>query len=257
MSVQSEAVESAIAKYEPVIGLEVHVQLSTRTKIFCGCPTGFGAEPNQLTQREKNAGWKLLFDGKTLDGWRGYRMKGPPARGWEVQDGSLKTVPKVKGSEIITEQEFNDFDLRWEWRIAVAGNNGVKYFVTEERPQAPGHEYQMLDDDKHPDGRIGPHRQTASFYDVLPPAANKPLKPVGEWNASRVVVKGNHVEHWLNGAKVLDYDLGSDQLKAALARSKFKSFPDFGKKIAGHIMLTYHGDECWFRNIKIRELPAR
>lgn len=218
---------------------------------------GFGAEPQQLTDAEQKAGWKSLFDGKSLNGWRGYRMKGPPAAGWEVQDGVLKTVPKVKGGEIITEQKFNDFELSWEWRIAAAGNNGVKYFVSEDRPKAPGHEYQMLDDDKHPDGKIGPHRQTAAFYDVLPPAAGKPLKPVGEWNASRVIVKGDHVEHWLNGAKVLAYDLGSDQLKAGLARSKFKGVADFGTKIEGHIMLTYHGDECAFRNLKIRELPAR
>src|SRR6185295_12791096 len=102
---------------------------------------GFSAEPNALTSAEKSAGWKLLFDGQSLNGWRGYRMKGPPETGWEVQDGILKTVPKVKGSEIITEQKFNDFELSWDWRIAAAGNNGVKYFVTEDRPKAPGHEY--------------------------------------------------------------------------------------------------------------------
>jgi len=213
-----------------------------------------GARPNELTAVEKKDGWKLLFDGKTFNGWRGYRQKAMPEAGWEIRDGAIKTVPKAKGAEIITEQKFNDFDLSWEWKIAEAGNNGIKYFVTEERPKAPGHEYQMLDDDKHPDGKIGPHRQTASFYDVLPPAADKKLKPVGEWNASRISVKGNHVEHWLNGAKVLAYELGSDEVKAGLAKSKFKGFPDFGTKIEGHIMLTYHGDECWFRNLKVREL---
>ena len=134
------------------------------------------------------------------------------------------------------------------------GNNGIKYFVTEARSKAPGPEYQMLDDAKHPDGKIGPKRQTASFYDVLPPAANKPSRPGGEWNASRITVRGNHVEHWLNGQMVLAYDLGSPAVKAGLAASKFKDFADFGTKINGHIMLTYHQDECWYRNIKLREL---
>ncbi|NBR84897.1 MAG: DUF1080 domain-containing protein [Verrucomicrobia bacterium] len=207
---------------------------------------------NTLTEAEKKDGWKLLFDGKTFTGWRGYRQKAMPAAGWEIQDGTLKTVAKVKGSEIITEQKFGDFDLVWEWRIAPAGNNGIKYCVLEERPKAPGHEYQMLDDDGHPDGKIGPHRQTASFYDVLPPAKDKKLKPVGEWNLSRILVQGNHCEHWLNGAKVLSFDLGSDEVKAGLAKSKFKNIPDFGTKVEGHIMLTYHNDECWFRNLKVR-----
>ena len=211
-------------------------------------------KPNELSAAEKKDGWKLLFDGSTFKGWRGYRKPGLPEGGWEIKDGTLKTIPKAKGGELITEQKFNDYDLSWEWKIAEAGNNGIKYFVTEGRPGAPGHEYQMLDDDKHPDGKIGPHRQTAAFYDVLPPAANKPLKPVGEWNLSRIIIKGNHVEHWLNGAKVLAYDLGTDEVKAGLAKSKFKGFPDFGTKIEGHIMLTYHSDECWFRNMKIREL---
>ena len=166
----------------------------------------------------------------------------------------LKTIPKEKGNELITAAKFTDYELSWEWRVAVGGNNGVKYFVTEDRPKAPGHEYQMLDDEKHPDGKIGPKRQTASFYDVLPPAANKPSRPGGEWNASRITVRGNHVEHWLNGQMVLAYDLGSPAVKAGLAASKFKDFADFGTKITGHIMLTYHQDECWYRNIKLREL---
>ena len=117
------------------------------------------AELNTLTAAEKKDGWQLLFDGKTTTGWRGYRQKAMPAAGWEVQDGTLKTVSKVKGGEIITEQKFTDFDLSWEWRIAKDGNNGIKYFVLEERPKAPGHEYQMLDDDGHPDGKRSEERR--------------------------------------------------------------------------------------------------
>ncbi|MST94831.1 MAG: DUF1080 domain-containing protein [Pedosphaera sp.] len=215
------------------------------------------AEPNTLTPEEKAAGWKLLFDGQSLKGWRGYKKTTPPGPGWKVEDGLLKKVAKVSGGDIITEEKFDNFELTWEWRVAIAGNNGVKYLVTELRPGAPGHEYQMLDDTGHPDGKIGPKRQTASFYDVLPPAADKKLNPPGEWNSSRILVQGNHIEHWLNGAKVLAYDLGSDEVKAALAASKFKNAPAFGDKIKGHIMLTDHSDEAWFRNMKIRELPAK
>ena len=216
------------------------------------------AQPtNTLTDEEKAAGWKLLFDGRSLQGWRLYGKKAAPESGWKVEDGLLKKLPKQRGGDIITEAKFEDFDLTWEWRITTGGNNGLKYLVTEERTAGPGHEYQMLDDDVHPDGKRGPKRQTASFYEVLPPAADKPVKPVGEWNLSRVLIQGNHVEHWLNGAKVLEYELGSEAVMAGVANSKFKNAPGFGTKIKGHIMLTDHQDECWFRNMKIRELPAK
>jgi len=212
---------------------------------------------NTLTPMEKKQGWRLLFNGSSLEGWRGYRMQGLPEGGWEIKDGLLKTVPKAKSRELITIEKFDNFEFSWEWRIAPAGNNGIKYFVTEDRPAAPGHEYQMIDDTTNADGKVGLQRTTAAFYDVLPPAADRPTKPAGEWNQSRVVVQGNHVEHWLNGKKVLEYELGSDRVKEGLAQSKFKKFPDFGTKIQGHIMLTYHNDECWFRNLKVRVLPAK
>jgi hypothetical protein len=216
------------------------------------------APANELTAAEKADGWVLLFDGKTFAGWRGYREKGPPARGWEIKDGLLKTVPRVSGgSQPVTEKTFTDFELTWEWRIAEGGNNGIKYFVTESRPSAPGPEYQMIDDARHADAKRGPLYQTGAFYDVLPPAVDKPLKPAGEWNASRLVVKGNHVEHWLNGKMILAYEVGSPEVKAGIARSKFKGEAGFGDKIATPILLTYHDDECWYRNIKIRELPAK
>jgi hypothetical protein len=209
-------------------------------------------KPNTLTKDEEAAGWRLLFNGMNFDGWRGYRMQGPPKAGWEVKDGLLKTVPKAPGRELITVRKYIDFEFTWEWKIAPGGNNGIKYFVTEERPAAPGHEYQMVDDKENEDGSVS-NRVTASFYDVLPPSNARP-NAAGEWNQSRVIVKDNHVEHWLNGQKVLEYEAGSDRLKQALLRSKFAGIRDFGSKIPGHIMLTYHHDECWFRNLKIREL---
>ncbi|MSU71901.1 MAG: DUF1080 domain-containing protein [Opitutus sp.] len=223
------------------------------------------AADNQLTATEKAAGWQLVFDGKSLDGWRGYRLKGVPENlGWEVNDGTLhakqvkydmSNIPmaQFRKSELITEKKFNDFELSWDWKLSKAANNGIKYFVTEERPSAPGPEYQMMDDANHPDGKMGPTHHTGAFYDVLPGAADK-ASPIGQWNTSRVVVRGNHVEHWLNGQKVVDCQLGSPEVKAGLAKSKFKNEPGFGEKIAGHIMLTYHGDETWVKNFKVREL---
>jgi hypothetical protein len=210
------------------------------------------AADNELTETERAAGWQLLFDGKTMEGWRGYGDA--PIVGWEVRDDTLRALAKTGGSALVTAKSFSDFELTWEWKLSHAGNNGVKYFVTAERLSAPGHEYQMLDDENHPDGKIGPHRQTAAFYDVLPPAPDKPSRPIGEWNLSSVLVRGNQVEHWLNGRKVLSYELGSPELKAALAKSKFANAPGFGEKIDGAIMLTYHGDDCWYRSIKVREL---
>ena len=210
--------------------------------------------PNTLTAAEAAAGWTLLFDGKTLDAWRGYRRETLPDAGWEIKDGTLRTVAKVKGAELITRKTFKDFELTWEWRVAPGGNNGVKYFVTEQRPKSPGHEYQMIDDTGYP-GKLTPQQLTAAFYDVLPAAVEKPFRPAGEWNASRIVIRGMRVEHWLNGKNVLTYELGSAAVKAGLETSKFKGEPGFGDKIAGHLMLTYHQDECWYRNLKIREMP--
>lgn len=213
------------------------------------------AADNTLTAAEKSAGWQLLFDGKSFAGWRGYRKPaGEPIAGWEVKDGTLHCLPKAKGDQPITERKFRDFEFVWDWKIMPKGNNGVKYFVTEQRPKSPGPEYQMLDDAGHPDGKIGPHRQTASFYEVLPPAADKPLRAPGEWNTSKIVVRGPKVEHWLNGRKVLAFELGSDEVKAGIAKSKFKNEAGFGDKIDGHLLLTYHNDDCWYRNLKIREL---
>jgi hypothetical protein len=219
--------------------------------------TATTSAPNQLTPEQHKQGWRLLFDGKTTAGWRGFKEADFPSQRWEVQDGSLHLRPTGTGDshgagDIVTTDAFSsDFDLRWEWRISPGGNSGVKYFVTEEREGPIAHEYQVLDDARHPDAKVGPHRQTAAFYDVMPPAADKPLRPVGEWNLSRVVVAGNHVEHWLNGRKVLAYELGSPETKAAIAKSKFKDVAGFGTKIPGRILLQDHGDEVWYRNVRI------
>jgi hypothetical protein len=210
-------------------------------------------EPNQLTPAEKADGWRLLFDGQTSRGWRSFKKETFPQKGWKIEDGWLKCIAGARGGDIITVDLFTNFELSWEWRLPAKANNGVKYFITEQRQQAIGHEYQMLDDSTED----RPKEQTASFYNVLPPNPHKPVHLAPETNQSRVIVQGNHVEHWLNGEKVLEYECGSDAVKAAVAQSKFKNVPGFGDKITGHILLTEHHDEAWFRNIKLRELPAK
>jgi len=201
----------------------------------------------------ETADWKPLFDGKTTAGWRGYGRPDFPPKGWVVEDGCLHLIAGGGGGNLITVDQFTDFELQWEWRIGPKGNNGVKYLVTETRPNSPGHEYQMVDDATE----SGPKHQTASFYDVLPPQRTPRVNPPGSWNQSRLVLRGQQVEHWLNGEKVLTYELGSTEVRAAIAQSKFKDARGFGEKIKGPILLTDHHSETWFRNIRIREFPVQ
>jgi hypothetical protein len=203
--------------------------------------------------------WTPLFDGKSLAGWRGYKKADASETRWKVDNGTL-TLPPNDGKDtrgardIITAETYDNFDLRWEWKAAPGANSGVKYFVLEDQNSAIGHEYQIIDDSKHPDAQIGAHRQTAAFYDVLP-AADRPIKPAGEWNVSEVRAHGNHIEHWLNGKKVLQYELDSPDLRAAIAKSKFKDIARFGKPQKGHILIQDHGDQVWYRKVEIRKTP--
>ena len=213
---------------------------------------------NALTTSEKMEGWRLLFDGKTTSGWRAFKGTSFPSDKWAVADGCLKKVSTGTGDsrgigDIVTAEAFDDFDLRFEWRISPGGNSGVKYLVSEAREGPIAHEYQVLDDERHPDAKVGPQRRSAAFYDVLPPdSARKTLRPVGEFNQGRILVSGNHVEHWLNGQKVVEYELGSPELKAAVAKSKFKDVAGFDAKLKGPILLQDHGDEACYRNIRIK-----
>jgi hypothetical protein len=212
---------------------------------------------NQLSPEEKRQGWKLLFNGENSQGWHAFKRNSFPTNGWTVQDGWFECLGK-SGTDIVSEDEYDQFDLQWDWKIEPAGNSGLKYFVLDTRSSALGHEYQMLDDEKNPDGRIAQGKHvTASFYDVLKPTVTPPTKPVGEINHSRILVQGNHVEHWLNGTKVLEYDCGSDAVKAAVAASKFKSVPEFGNRVKGHLLLQDHHSRVWFRNIKLLDLSGK
>ena len=224
---------------------------------------------NQLTKTEKKEGWQLLFNGKSLKGWRGFGLKKAPD-GWVVEDGTIKILPKtdwprqadgqpILGADLITVETFDNFELVWDWKIGKGGNSGVKYNVSEElsisyppKGCALGFEYQMMDDSGLKGRSM--HNSTGSLYDLVPPAEEKLLKPVGQFNTSRILFHGNHVEHWLNGKKVLEYDMGSNSFDALIQKSKFKDIPGFAEKRKGHIVLQDHAEEAWFKNIKIRKL---
>jgi hypothetical protein len=255
---------------------ELQMNILQRTRIywhFAALATGLAAFPvmlhaadpgrhNVLSPAEEQQGWRLLFDGKTTNGWRGFQKTAFPAHGWAVADGCLKCLGQ-KGGDLVTTAKFTDFELTWEWRLSPGGNSGVKYFVDEKRADtkgkvygsAIGHEYQMIDDNNYPEP-ITAKQHTAGFYDVIPPTHAQP-KPVGEFNQSRIVVSGKHVEHWLNGALAVAYQTDSAETAAGIASSKFKNVPGFANKIATPILLQDHNTTVWFRDLKLRPLPAQ
>lgn len=207
---------------------------------------------NTLTSGEQAAGWKLLFDGKTTAGWRAIGKKEFPTVGWTVEDGLLKHTKG--GGDIVTVEDFDSFELSWDWNIAEAGNSGVKYNLPDPNKNI-GFEFQLLDNERHPDGvKGGRLHQTGGLYDLIEPATDTKMNPPGQWNSSRLVVNGNKIEHWLNGVKTVAFEIGSDDLKERIANSKYKKVPGFGEKKAGPILLQDHGDAVSFRNVKIRVL---
>jgi 3-keto-disaccharide hydrolase len=214
----------------------------------------------------------LLFDGKTLSGWHGLGFKDTPPGLWMIEDGAIKHAAKGKGPlqpdgqpltgmDLISDETYRDFELSWEWKIADAGNSGLKYNVSEELSTqmspphaAKGWEYQMNDDEKNEDNKLATHRSGA-LYDMLPPNEKKRVNPAGEWNRSRIVLRGNHGEHWLNGEKIVEFDFGTPRFDSAFAKSKYAKYPPwFATRRAGGIVLQDHDDVVWFRDVKLREL---
>ena len=238
---------------------------------FLGLATALsaaGPSPNTLTAAEKQQGWKLLWDGQTTKGWRAAKGAEFPKEGWEIRDGVLTVVEtggaeSRAGGDIVTEAEFAAFELKLDFRLTPGANSGIKYYVDTDLNKAAGSaiglEYQLLDDARHPDAKMGRdgNRTLASLYDLIPAAATKPAKPIGEWNEARIVSDGRHVEHWLNGVKVLEYERGSEAFRKLVAASKYKVWPAFGERAKGPILLQDHGNRVSFRSVRIRELPAK
>jgi hypothetical protein len=230
---------------------------------------------NQLTEKEEQQGWKLLWDGASTNGWRSAKAEDFPAKGWSIGDGVL-TVEKSTGGEstnggdIVTRKKYRNFILEVDFRITKGANSGIKYFVDTELNKGAGSaigcEFQILDDENHPDAKLGVNgnRTIGSLYDLIPADGKiyspylpsvKPMNGIGKWNRARIVVQGNKVEHYMNGCKLVEYERGTQQWRALVAYSKYKNWPNFGENEEGLILLQDHGDEVSFRNIKILELP--
>jgi len=224
-------------------------------------PTSEAQAPNTLSKAEKDAGWELLFDGKTTEKWRGYNRSEFPTLGWKVLDGTITveqsgTEEEGFGGDIITQDSFENFELTLEFMLTDTANSGIFYRV-KEVPNTPiwhnAPEYQLLDNATYATMGITSEHFTAANYD-LNPAETDYTKPIGEWNLARILVKGNHVEHWLNGNQVVTYELESPEWEALVAKSKFADYPDFGRTHNAPIGLQDHGHRVQFRNIKIRRL---
>ncbi|WP_424285541.1 3-keto-disaccharide hydrolase [Eudoraea sp.] len=221
---------------------------------------------NQLTIDEEKNGWKLLWDGSTTNGWRGARLDDFPAEGWVIENGELIVLSSggeesSAGGDIVTDDLYGNFEFQLDFKLTKGANSGIKYFVDTDLNKGPGSsiglEYQILDDDNHPDAKLGNHegsRTMASLYDLIKVDPDKPVNPIGEWNHARILSKDNHVEHWLNGMKVLEYERKSDTYKKLVSESKYKIWPNFGEADKGHILLQDHGDRVSFKNIKIRPI---
>jgi len=218
---------------------------------------------NDMSALEKKQGYRLLWDGKTSKGWTSSNGTAFPAEGWQIQDGILsiqKDIPgeKAKGGDIVSEKEFSAYELKFDFKLTKGANSGLKYFASNLGGSVLGLEYQILDDENHPDAKLGikGNRTQASLYDIIP-AQKIPytLKKVGEWNQGMIrVYPDNKVEHWLNGLKVLEYQRGSADFMENISQSKFKAVQGFGTAAKGKILLQDHGDEVFFRSIKIKEL---
>lgn len=224
---------------------------------------------NHLTIDEKKNEWKLLWDGETTSGWRGARLDEFPDQGWEIKDGVLTVLSSggeesAAGGDIVTKDLYGDFELKVDFKLTEGANSGIKYYVDTDLNRGPGSsiglEYQILDDERHPDAKLGNHqgsRTVSSLYDLIQADTSKPINPIGEWNMAHIISKDNHVEHWLNGVKVLEYERKSKEYKKLVSESKYVKWPNFGESDRGHILLQDHGDHVSFKNIKIKPINSK
>ena len=239
-----------------------------------GAPADATAQPDQpveikpyvLSDEERAAGWRLIFDGKNNYGLRGLTYNDFINRGWRIDRGSLFCVKEIKdmglmtGGHLITTDQFLDFEFKFEWKLSVSGKSGIMYFATGTRDKPEGFIYSIMDDVHNPDGlKGGPIRRTGALYNIIPPVEGKKLNEADHWNEGRIIVEGNHVEHWLNGEKVVDYTLGSpefqQQLAASAAATGFRGNPaSWGKKFKTALLIMDDGEEVEFRNLRIRPI---
>lgn len=220
------------------------------------CGVSFAAtaqEHNTLTKKERKAGWQLLWNGKDLSGWKSNSPNGDMNKGWKAVDGELVIMAGSGAGDIITEKRYHDFELSIDFKITEGANSGIKYFIGENG--SIGCEFQILDDENHPDAKMGfnGNRRLGSLYDLIP-ADGWALVAKRDWNTARIVVRGNHVEHWLNGVKILEYEKNNDMWDTIVSHSKFAKVENFAGGDGGHILLQDHNDEVHYRNLKIREL---
>jgi len=221
---------------------------------------------NQITSAEKETGWKMLWDGESTEAWRGAKLEEFPEKGWVVEDGVLTVLAtggeeSTAGGDIVTKKLYGDFELKVDFKITEGANSGIKYYVDTDLNKGPGSsiglEYQILDDKRHPDAKKGNHegsRTLASLYDLVKADPNKAVNPIGEWNTAHIISKDGHVEHWLNGMKVLEFDRNSEDFLKLVSESKYEKWPDFGQLEKGQILLQDHGNRVGFKNIKIKSL---
>lgn len=230
--------------------------------IILSCASGSQPD-NSLSSKEIKEGWQLLFDGSTSAGWMNAVTKSFPETGWEIKDGTLATNPDLKsehgGGDIVSTGKYKDFELSVDFNYKPGANSGIKYFIDTERDNGEyrsiGCEYQILDDNLHPDAKEGltGNHKLACLYDLIPPVNVKTNGP-DAWDNARIIVKGSHVQHWLNGQMTVEYERGSKKWQEAVSKSKFKDVPGFGETIEGRILLQEHGDAVAFKNIKIRKI---
>lgn len=263
---QVHSIKSHMKAGTEIIWKNVNIVTDNVSKYSTKSPIKPIITKNKLTIDEVKKGWKLLWDGETTNGWRGGKLEEFPENGWKIENGELTVLASgggesTAGGDIVTKENFSDFEFTVDFKLTPGANSGIKYYVDTNLNKGAGSsiglEYQILDDDLHPDAKLGNHegsRTVSSLYDLIQADKKKPINPIGEWNTAYIISKNNHVEHWLNGAKVLEYERKSKDYLKLVSESKYKKWPNFGELDNGQILLQDHGDLVSFKNVKIHPI---